>query len=336
MPCSYAVHKPGLVLRERGWPETAAQCGCLPMLPLPALVGLKSTSCCMTPHARLACVMTGRSVAAHALVGLQVRTDPTKYPYLVLPSKNAWLNCTHNQVAPAAGIQCLSRIASSPDVAPLATQGHVINVIVAGSDGSTDNTYCARTAAKPNPLCSTTSRGYTAAQGPWFLRAADPGWTQDSSQTNWVFLSWDSYDTAGTNTQARWNGGGATLAHELGHYFGLLHTHEGTPECLNGAQVGDAVADTPANKVVESWAAATGFVNLAGWCSDFRRGNHPPASQLGSFHSCPGVAADNLLNLMSYLPDACVMMLSPGQVTRMQWVVAKYRPKMMQACATQV
>ncbi len=45
---------------------------------------------------------------------------------------------------------------------------------------------------------------------------------------------------------------GATIAHEMGHYFGLLHTHEtanGT-ELVNGTNcgtAGDLLCDTPAD-----------------------------------------------------------------------------------------
>jgi hypothetical protein len=38
-----------------------------------------------------------------------------------------------------------------------------------------------------------------------------------------------------------------------------------------------------------------------------------------------------VFNLMSYLPNACNMMLSPNQVARLQWSVATFRPKMMAA-----
>jgi hypothetical protein len=145
----------------------------------------------------------------------EVRTDITKYPYLLQKDKSAWLNCSHNAAATAEGLACLQGIAQVPDVAALATQDRVINVLVSGSDGKTDYTYCTRTAADPKPLCSTISRGYTAARGPWFLGSADPGWSEDASDVNWVFMSWGNFDTASWN-KGPWNGGGATLAHELG------------------------------------------------------------------------------------------------------------------------
>jgi hypothetical protein len=145
----------------------------------------------------------------------EVRTDVAKYPYLLQKDKSAWLQCSHNAAATAEGVACLQGIARLPEVAALAEQERVINVLVSGSDGRTDYTYCSPTAAEPKPLCSTTSRGYTAARGPWFLGSADPAWSEDASDANWVFLSWGNFDTASWN-KGPWNGGGATLAHELG------------------------------------------------------------------------------------------------------------------------
>jgi hypothetical protein len=145
----------------------------------------------------------------------EVRTDVAKYPYLLQKDKAAWLSCSHNAAATAAGLACLQGIAKDPDVAALATQQHVINVLVSGSDGRTDYTYCSATAADPKPPCRTTSRGYTAARGPWFLGSTDPAWSEDAAEANWLFLSWGNFDTANLN-RGPWNGGGATLAHELG------------------------------------------------------------------------------------------------------------------------
>jgi hypothetical protein len=145
----------------------------------------------------------------------EVRTDVSMYPYLLQKDKASWLSCSHNAAATADGLTCLQGIAKAPEVAALATQQHVINVLVSGSDGRTDYTYCSATAADPKPSCRTTSRGYTAARGPWFLGSADPAWSEEAAEANWLFLSWGNCDTAGLN-RGPWNGGGATLAHELG------------------------------------------------------------------------------------------------------------------------
>jgi hypothetical protein len=139
---------------------------------------------------------------------------------------------------------------------------------------------------------------------------------------------------------------------QLGHFLGLMHTHElseGASECdANGLAKGDAVPDTPANRQVDAWAAEQNLLaTLTGWCSDFRVGNAPKAAELLQFRSCAtdskqqkaaaGAAADqagevfidNVWNVMSYSPDPCSMVFSPNQVARMQWAVATFRPKTM-------
>uniref|UniRef100_A0A383V5X5 Peptidase M43 pregnancy-associated plasma-A domain-containing protein n=1 Tax=Tetradesmus obliquus TaxID=3088 RepID=A0A383V5X5_TETOB len=263
----------------------------------------------------------------------EVRTDVAKYPYLLQKDKAAWLNCSHNAAATAEGLACLQGIARVPEVAALSSEERVVNVLVSGSDGKTDFTYCSRTAADRNPLCSTISKGYTAARGPWFMGSADAGWSEDASDMNWLFLSWGGFDTASWN-RGPWNGGGATLAHELGHFLGLLHTHQGSPACLNSPDSGDAVEDTPPNQDIEAHGGGTEAATLAGWCSDFRNGKSPASSALSGLQSCPGFQ-DNVFNTMSYVPDQCSMIFSPGQVQRMQWVIAAYRPKFMAAHASQ-
>jgi hypothetical protein len=73
---------------------------------------------------------------------------------------------------------------------------------------------------------------------------------------------------------------------------------------------------------------------LAGWCSNFRNGKAPASAALSDLQSCPGFQ-DNMFNTMSYVPDQCSMIFSPGQVERMQWAIAAYRPQMMVAFATE-
>lgn len=61
--------------------------------------------------------------------------------------------------------------------------------------------------------------------------------------------------------------GGETMAHEMGHVFGLLHTFEEGDELVNGSNcetAGDLVCDTPADPYVENsdttWLAGCEFV----------------------------------------------------------------------------
>lgn len=105
-----------------------------------------------------------------------------------------------------------------------------------------------------------------------------------------------------------------TLAHELGHFFGLYHTfNEECPSngiladckkadvCNEKENIGDRVADTPIHKKQGSCADT--------WDAD----------------SCPGGGKDPLDNLMSY--SGCKLTrFTPGQVTKMHQTITDYYP----------
>lgn len=143
-----------------------------------------------------------------------------------------------------------------------------------------------------------------------------------------------------------WDAGACTVAHELGHYLGLRHTHQ--DDCAgNGVEAADAVPDTPAN--MEFWAYAHSVpaehlnMQLAEWCTAFREGQNPrpQVQDLMKFDSCPSVnveavpqgdlVVDNVFNLLSYLPDACCMVLTRGQVARLHEMIVQYRPGLIAA-----
>ena len=168
---------------------------------------------------------------------------------------------------------------------------------------------------------------------PCRFQRPSPTWSEDAVSENWITISWDEFTPAARNSMRFWNGGGITVAHELGHYLGLMHTHEGAVPCEgDGLTKADAVPDTPVNLQTAQWAATNGLaVKLSRWCTQFRQGKKPMPKELLAFKSCKQdyLAIDNVFNLLSYLPDQCCMMLTANQIARLQWAVARFRPKMM-------
>lgn len=90
---------------------------------------------------------------------------------------------------------------------------------------------------------------------------------------------------------------GLTVAHEVGHYLGLIHTFQG------GCSDRDDVADTPA----QSGPSMKCAVEVVDSCPDR-----------------PGV--DDIRNIMNYTDDDCMAHFTPGQVERMVKAVAEFRP----------
>lgn len=88
---------------------------------------------------------------------------------------------------------------------------------------------------------------------------------------------------------------GDTVIHETGHWLGLLHTFQGG--CDGG---GDLVTDTPAE-------AEPSF-----YCQTTR-------------DTCPAPGLDPVHNFMDYSQDACMDMLTPGQVRRIDTAFEKWR-----------
>lgn len=97
---------------------------------------------------------------------------------------------------------------------------------------------------------------------------------------------------------------GATLSHELGHFFGLLHTHETSTglERVDGSncnRAGDLFCDTPADP------------NLG------RGGVMSGCSYVGNFVDQGGDRfVPDPSNLMSYAPAFCASRFSPQQLER--------------------
>jgi hypothetical protein len=109
---------------------------------------------------------------------------------------------------------------------------------------------------------------------------------------------------------------GSTLSHEVGHYFGLYHTHGKfncgslTDELVDGsncATAGDDICDTPADP------------NLLGPdCDGYLVDSD--CNYTGSGMDANGqLFAPDVRNLMSYAPKRCRNRLSPGQFDRVQF-----------------
>ena len=89
---------------------------------------------------------------------------------------------------------------------------------------------------------------------------------------------------------------GNTLVHEVGHYFGLLHTFAG------GCSVtGDGILDTPSES------------GPAYGCPVGR-------------DTCPEAGLDPVSNFMNYSDDACMDHFTPGQAQRMREMLQVFRP----------
>jgi Pregnancy-associated plasma protein-A len=93
-------------------------------------------------------------------------------------------------------------------------------------------------------------------------------------------------------------GDSKTIPHEVGHFFGLLHTFEGNGvELVNGSNcqiAGDNICDTPADPFVNG-DPVENYVNVGLGC----RFISPKVDANGEFYT-PDVG-----NIMSYYPDEC-------------------------------
>ncbi len=121
--------------------------------------------------------------------------------------------------------------------------------------------------------------------------ATYPYWYKDEPQLDGVVIDWRSMPGGPLANFNR----GYTAVHEIGHWFGLLHTFE------NGCdEPGDFVADTPAEGSPGSG------------CPQRR-------------DSCPAPGDDPIHNFMDYGYDRCMSEFTAGQAARMYEMWTTYR-----------
>ncbi len=111
-------------------------------------------------------------------------------------------------------------------------------------------------------------------------------------------------------------GDNATLAHELGHYFDLYHTHETAfgdecPDGSNCATAGDLICDTPADPNL------TGLVGVLS------------CTYNGTGTRCGQPFAPQVENYMSYAPDACQTTFTPRQRERAAATLVNLRANLL-------
>ncbi len=113
----------------------------------------------------------------------------------------------------------------------------------------------------------------------------------------------------------------SSLAHELGHYFDLFHTHETAlgVECVDGSNcdtAGDLLCDTPADHAVPQ------LVDVVSASCDYTGDVDGP---------CVGDAAyaPDPLNVMSYSEKICRTDFTPRQIEKARATLEKFRPELI-------
>jgi hypothetical protein len=116
----------------------------------------------------------------------------------------------------------------------------------------------------------------------------------------------------------------SVLAHEVGHYFALFHTHDTfygveCPDGSNGDVAGDLLLDTPADpnllgRVAPQTCAYTASVPVPAGCD----GDVPYAPDPS--------------NVMSYAPAHCRTYLSPQQIGVARYTLEIHRPELIRTC----
>lgn len=157
--------------------------------------------------------------------------------------------------------------------------------------------------------------------------------------SNWASLPHDKVYRNWIVMNNRFATDGETLAHEVGHYFNLLHTHANTivekvtrdvtDNCYNADTAGDLVSDTPADHDLSTWTTLQVF-NIDGVCNYIGNENDnclPPLAY-----------APDTRNIMSYaiidtFSIGCRTSFSQGQIDRMVYAFNNLRPELNTSCS---
>lgn len=116
----------------------------------------------------------------------------------------------------------------------------------------------------------------------------------EDNRMNTIFINSESLPAGGMELYNK----GFTLVHEIGHYFGLIHTFSYDGICIDG----DMITDTPTEMTPNFW------------CDKTR-------------DSCPGLPGkDPIENYMDYSPDDCMNEFTFLQINRIWDIIDKYKP----------
>jgi len=117
-----------------------------------------------------------------------------------------------------------------------------------------------------------------------------------NSGTDGVVIIYKAFGRSGTATSPYHKG--RTATHEIGHWFGLVHTW-GDANCGN-----DLVNDTPIQQTSTFGCPTQGSIRIS--CNN-------------------GPNGDMWMNFMDYTDDACMYMFTQGQKTRMNFYLNNFR-----------
>jgi len=156
-----------------------------------------------------------------------------------------------------------------------------------------------------------------------------------NSTCGWAYFPGSSNDWIVIANNCATNG--STLAHEIGHYFKLYHTHRGTTdlaknEFVDGSNcgrigIGDELCDTPAEPYINE-----NEKEGQDKCIDYNDENCTYICNDTDFKG--HTFKPDVTNIMSYALKECRQTFSPEQVQRMQTSYLEDRPYLATKCSS--